>query len=157
MDGICFNWCQRIVTDNRLADLTTLEVGSYDVNGSVRALFTGSYLGVDDRDGPGVDVVADGCALPDIDDFYQVAISTETLEHVKRPWRFVAELGRVVGPGGWVILTTCDYGFPRHEFPGDYWRFSPEGLALLFEDAGLTVLEGMGLEGKRLFFLARKL
>ena len=25
------------------------------------------------------------------------------------------------------------FGFPRHEFPGDFWRFSPEALAVLFD------------------------
>lgn len=156
MDGICFNWVQHIVIENRLADLVTLEVGSYDVNGSVRPLFSDCF-GVDERDGPGVDLVADGCHLPFDDAAYQVAVSTETLEHVKRPWLFVSELARVIGRGGWVILTTCDYDFGRHDFPGDYWRFSPLGLSFLFTDAGLTITDSVCLDGSRLFYCGRKL
>jgi ubiquinone/menaquinone biosynthesis C-methylase UbiE len=157
MDGVCFNWVKRIVTDNGLTDLHTIELGAFDVNGSVAELFT-DRLAVDERDGLGVEFVADGCALPiEWDDSFEVAISTETLEHVKRPWLFINEMARVVGAGGWVIVTTCDYGFGRHDFPGDYWRFSPEGLTILFTDAGLTMVEATGLEGSRLFFAGRKL
>ena len=44
-----------------------LDVGSYDVNGSVRGLFVrarSGYVGVDMRNGPNVDVVAVSDALP---------------------------------------------------------------------------------------------
>src|SRR5271154_2830368 len=99
MDGVCFNWCKRIVTDNGLGDLHTIELGAFDVNGSVAELFT-DRLAVDERDGPGVEFVADGCALPaEWDDSFEVAISTETLEHVRRPWLFIQEMARVVSSG----------------------------------------------------------
>jgi len=46
-----------------------LEVGSYDVNGSVRPLFKNrqrfpSYTGIDMREGPGVDMVGVASDLP---------------------------------------------------------------------------------------------
>ncbi|MDB0050250.1 hypothetical protein N9F31_02215, partial [Pseudomonadales bacterium] len=45
-------------------DLAVLEIGSYDVNGSIRSLFNAqNYVGVDLVEGPGVDVVAGGQSL----------------------------------------------------------------------------------------------
>ena len=53
---------REIYKANRLAarGSTVLEVGSYDVNGSIRSVFEVSdYLGIDLVEGPGVDVVGD--------------------------------------------------------------------------------------------------
>jgi hypothetical protein len=158
MHGAVHDWVEKVVRENRLAALDTIEFGSYDVNGSVRDLFTGDYRGCDMRPGPGVDMMIDCEHIhkPGGPPF-SVAVSTDTLEHVRRPWLFVKSMARVIGPGGWVILTTCDYGFGRHDFPGDYWRFSPEGIDILLTDAGLTVIERDDRDGRTLFRLARKL
>ena len=62
--------------------LRVLEIGSADINGSIRSFFPGSdYTGVDLSAGPGVDVVASGheLALPDRD--VDLAISCECFEH----------------------------------------------------------------------------
>ena len=46
------------------SDVKILEIGSYDVNGSVRKYFLDSnYLGTDLIEGPSVDLVADGHLL----------------------------------------------------------------------------------------------
>ena len=75
-----------------------LEIGSYDVNGSVRPLVAvlkpREYIGVDLRPGPGVDVVCDACsgALADRYGRFDIVIATETLEHVQSWPRFVREM-----------------------------------------------------------------
>ena len=49
-------------------NLSILEIGSYDVNGTIRNLFASeNYVGVDLVEGPGVDVVAGGQSV-DFDD-----------------------------------------------------------------------------------------
>lgn len=59
-----------------------LEIGSYDVNGSVRELFPGStYCGVDLTPGEGVDVVADGHRVDHPNNSYDITISCECFEH----------------------------------------------------------------------------
>jgi hypothetical protein len=47
---------------------------------------------------------------------------------------------RVVKPGGWVCHTTCFIN-PIHGFPKDFWRFTPDALRLLAEDAGCIEIE----------------
>ena len=62
--------------------ITILEIGSYNVNGTIRSIFTNSikYIGVDVVKGPDVDVVYDGLNL-DIKDKFDLSISCECFEH----------------------------------------------------------------------------
>ena len=129
-------WVQQQVDAHELAQLPTLEVGSLDVNGSVRGLFNGSYLGVDMRAGPGVDVVATADKLPVEDASCEVVVSTEMLEHDPSFWLSLAEMRRVLRKGGHLILTTRGNGFGEHNEPSDYWRFMPAAMPRLLDMAG---------------------
>ena len=66
-----------------LRNARVLEVGSYDVNGTIRPLFAGarSYLGVDWRPGPGVDLVSLAHEIPLGVGPFQVVASASMLEH----------------------------------------------------------------------------
>lgn len=126
-----------------LAHRATLEVGSADVNGGIRALFD-TIVGADIVAARGVDYVVNaGEPLPFPDGTFEVVVSTEMLEHDLRPWRTLAEMRRVAFDGA-VLLLTCrgfdDSGsFPFHN-PPDRWRFSSEALRVLLEDAGWGVI-----------------
>lgn len=114
-----------------------LEVGSLNVNGSVRGCFEArAYVGVDMRDGPGVDIVATADALPFPDASFDVVVSTEMLEHDPAFWLSLAEMGRVLRPGGQLILTTRGNGFGEHREPQDFWRFMPDSMPRLLDLAG---------------------
>jgi len=64
------------------ANVSVLEVGSLDVNGTVRTFFDSSrYVGVDVAPGPCVDVVANGENLDYPDDSFDVTVSVECFEH----------------------------------------------------------------------------
>jgi SAM-dependent methyltransferase len=134
-------WVKAKIDEHELAG-DTLEVGSFDVNGSVRALFAGGeYIGVDMREGPGVDQVAEAKALPFDDGRFDVVVSTEMLEHDPTFWLSLPEMARVLKPGGHLVVTARSTGFPLHDFPSDYYRFSPEALAFLFGLTGLDAVE----------------
>lgn len=91
-----------------------LEVGSLDVNGSVRSQFPAAdpYVGIDLGFGSSVDVVASG------NDFgrtasFDAVVTTECLEH-DPGWRStLANIERVLRPGGLLVLTCATTG--RHE------------------------------------------
>lgn len=139
-------WMTKTVAEHGLAELDVLEVGSQDVNGTVRPLFTGPYLGVDIAPARGVDQVADAQDLSMFPDgMFDVVVSTEMLEHCPRPWVAVREMARVCSPGGFVVLTARGYDergcWEVHGYPHDFYRFSDRAMRLLAEDAGLTVLE----------------
>lgn len=130
----------RVVSDHALSDTPcVLEVGSYNVNGSVRHLFTEDYTGLDIRPGPGVDrVVAEGNLFYE-DQTFTVVVSTEMLEHCLRPWEMVKAMADVLWSGGWLILTCRGYDergcYPVHD-TRDLWRFTPGGLREMIAAAG---------------------
>lgn len=138
MHDSVLRWVQRTVAEHDLAMCSVLEVGSYDVNGSVRQFFHGPYTGIDTREGPGVDKVADAHDLPFGDNEFEVVVSTEMLEHDPAFWLSVPEMVRVLVPGGWLLVTARGIGFAQHDFPSDYWRFTPEAFRVLL--AGLDPL-----------------
>lgn len=132
-------WVGAAVEDFGLAAGRTLEVGSYDVNGSVRPLFTGEYVGIDHQHGPGVDEVMNGAAMSFPDASFDCVVSTSALEHDPAFWKTLAEVGRVLRPGGHFILTTVSLHFHIHNEP-DYWRFLPNTWPLLMEMAGCDMV-----------------
>ncbi len=61
------------------------------------------------RDNPGLDeahVIALDAPLPFADDSVDLVVSDMTFEHIDRPEHTVAELTRVLRPGGWICART---------------------------------------------------
>lgn len=136
-------WVAAQVVRWGLADKHVLEVGSLNVNGSVRPLFTGPYHGIDKQEGNGVDSIMDAERLTYWDNSFDVVLSTEMLEHVERPWRVLEEMERVCKPEGHLLVTCRGYdergAFPVHGYPDDIWRFSARSLWVMAMDAGWNV------------------
>jgi SAM-dependent methyltransferase len=86
------------------------------------------------------DAFYDGKTLPFEAATFDTVISTEVLEHTPDPAALVAEMARVVKPGGLVILTT-PFALRLHEEPYDFFRFTPHGLTSLADRCGLRVVE----------------
>ncbi|MBY0527684.1 MAG: class I SAM-dependent methyltransferase [Gemmataceae bacterium] len=122
-----------------------LEIGSYQVAGqeeiaNLRPLFPGkSFVGVDARPGAGVDFVADVERLPQPDASVGTVIAMNTFEHVRRFWRGFDEIHRVLRPDG-ALLVSCPFYFHVHDYPSDYWRFTPAALDLLLADYPTRIL-----------------
>ncbi len=51
-------------------------------------------------------VVADALQLPFSDNTFDCVVSSEVIEHIEKPEKFIAELFRCVKPGGSLIITT---------------------------------------------------
>ena len=63
-------------------DREVLEIGSLDINGTIRDFFVRcDYTGVDLQPGPGVDVVGEGQLLNFPDESFDVVVSAECFEH----------------------------------------------------------------------------
>ena len=115
-----------------------LDVGSLDVNGNYRRMIEGmgwDYLGLDIREGDNVDVVAPPYDYPFEDGEFDVVISGSTMEHVVKPWIWIRELARVTAPGGLVAILT-HHTFKFHEYPVDTFRYFPDGMKSIFDEAG---------------------
>jgi SAM-dependent methyltransferase len=83
-------------------------------------------------------VMADEYTIPVSDEAFDVVLSAQVIEHVRKPWVWMRELARVCRAGG-QIITIGPVSWPYHEAPIDCWRAYPEGMRALCEDAGLTV------------------
>jgi len=140
-------WVRRSLAPDEVEGSHVLEVGSYDVNGSVRpvieALAPASYTGVDRTAGPGVDLVCDVADLAYQLGYgsYDIVISTEMLEHVDDWQAAVRGVVSVARPDGLVLITTRSKGFPYHPFPVDNWRFSVDQMEAIMAAAGCDPLE----------------
>ena len=111
------NW----VGDRR--DLNVLEIGSLDINGSVRPIFTQyarTYLGIDPQSGPGVDYVCDA-SLFHTGPIWDVVVCAEVFEHTP-VWKEIVERahGNLV-EGGIFIATMAGEGRPPHSAIDGGW------------------------------------
>jgi SAM-dependent methyltransferase len=146
-NSYCIDFVNNLVGRRDVENKDVLELGSYDVNGTVRpyleSLKPASYVGVDIMAGPGVDVVCDAADL--LNHFrpatFDVVVTTEMLEHVRDWRRVIYNVKRVVKPGGLIVLTTRSRGFPLHDYPGDFWRYEPEDMRVIFADCELLKME----------------
>lgn len=87
-----------------------------------------------------VDVIADlNAPLPLADSSADVAVSISVLEHLRRPDRFLAEVARVLRPGGRLLLQV-PWQWMIHEAPHDYFRYSPFALRAMLEENGFEVV-----------------
>lgn len=92
-----------------------LEIGSHDVNGSIRKIFEGTvYLGVDLFEGPGVDLVASGHELYFPNGSFHLTISSECFEHNPFWKETFANMHRMTADSGLLVMTCASRGRLEH-------------------------------------------
>jgi len=99
-----------------IAGARVLEIGSYDVNGTIRGSFASAseYVGVDLTPGPGVDVVSYGHELDHPDESFDITLSGECFEHDPHWLRTFDNMVRLTRPGGLVAVSCASSGRPEH-------------------------------------------
>lgn len=115
-----------------------LEVGSRDINGSVRQFFYDAevYIGTDQEPGVGVDCVVNNKDL--YNKFgkdapcFDTIIACEVFEHDHQFWWTHWQILQLLRPRGYLIVTTPTFGFPLHRYPKDYWRFGEDAYREFF-------------------------
>lgn len=122
-----------------------------------RQRYTGVDLGIGDTSWnySSLDAIADLTAVPFRAGAFDAVVNIVTLEHVREPASVLAELARVLAPGGRLLLIV-PHEWEEHQQPHDYFRYTRYGLRYLLERAGLTCeIEPVGgffrLLSRRLF------
>lgn len=135
------------LADADKAALEIVDLGANSVDGiaSYRPLFNlpnWHYRGMDVVAGANVDIVlADPYRWVELGNAsIDVIVSGQTLEHIEFPWLTVAEVFRVLRPGGLACLIAPAAG-PEHRYPVDCWRIYPDGMRALARQAGLREVE----------------
>jgi len=109
--------------ENNIENKKILDVGSYDVNGTMKPIFEkGQYVGLDMEEGPNVDIVGVSHNIPFEKDEFDIVISSSCFEHDDMFWVSFQEMCRVLKPGGYMYVQAPSNG-PYHGWPGDNWRF----------------------------------
>lgn len=105
---------ERILTQPRPQKI--LEVGSYDILGTVRDLFADakSYIGADLIAGPGVEMVKSGHEIDLESNSLDLALSCECFEHNPYWLETFLNMIRMTRPGGLVVFTCASRGRLEH-------------------------------------------
>jgi SAM-dependent methyltransferase len=90
--------------------------------------------------------VCDLASIPVEDCRFDLVFCSQVLEHVPRPSEVIAELTRVLKPGGRLWLSAPLF-YDEHEQPYDFHRYTQFGLKHHLEGAGLEVEHLAWLEG----------
>ena len=158
----CIEFGQRNLKESEIKDKSIIEVGSYNVNGSLREMIQNmnpkSYLGVDMELGLGVDRICKADEL--IKEFgsesFDLVVSTEMLEHVENWKEIIHNLKNILKVGGTLLITTRSKGFPYHPYPIDMWRYEISDMQHIFSDYEIEVLESDQFE-PGVFMKAKKI
>lgn len=105
------------------------------------------YIGVDLDINPKAEHFIDfdsKTTLPD--NFCDLILSNQVLEHVDSPSGYLQEAYRILKPGGSIILTTHGYWF-YHPTPNDYWRWTSAGLRKTVEQENFSISSFFGIMG----------
>ena len=125
------------------------EFGSLQVEKQIgfadlRPLFPNKkYIGADMREGPGVDVVLNLHKIELPLESAGTVLILDTMEHVEFPRKAMGESHRILKSKGILIVTSVMY-FPIHEYPYDYWRFTPEGFKSLLKPFAFSFVDFSG-------------
>jgi SAM-dependent methyltransferase len=84
-----------------------------------------------------LDVIGDLHHLPFRSASFDACINVVTLEHVREPAAVVAEIARILKPGGRLLLV-APHEWEEHQQPHDYYRYTRYGLEYLLAKSDLT-------------------
>ncbi len=121
------------VAKEYILDGPIYEFGSLQVEGQVgfadlRPFFPGlEYIGADIREGIGVDKILNLHSIELLSESVGCVLCMDTLEHVEYPHIALEEIHRILKPDGITVISSV-MKFPIHDYPSDYWRFTPEGF-----------------------------
>lgn len=156
MNGATLIFCRK--TGFKRGD-KVLDVGSMDVNGTVRDNFlaAGEYVGIDMREGKCVDRVMKAEDLPNhfTPGYFDIVVSSNTLEHVEFWREAIRGMWTVLKTGGNICIVTPTKEKGRHGYPDDFWRWTKEEFEYVFKDQQILKSElvdprGVGIVAKKL-------
>lgn len=146
-DTSCIIFGVTNLTPKEVQGKSVLEVGSCDVNGSLRPVIElwkpKKYVGVDISPGPGVDLICDADNLERTfgKESFDLVVSTEMLEHIKDWKKVISNIKNVCKSGGIILITTRSYGRKYHGYPFDFWRFELSDMKQIFADCIIEKIE----------------
>ena len=127
---------------------STLEIGSYNVNGNCKSFKKNlglSYLGCDIKEGTDVDVICDITSGSNVKttfgkDLFDLVICMNVLEHVYRPINALENMCSLLSPTGYLLVVVLVV-WDLHDFPADFYRLNPDFFKIFASHNALRILE----------------
>jgi len=136
---------QKLQFEEPIYEFGSLKVPGQEGRSALRKLFPDKeYVGCDLGEGPGVDRILNLHKIELPDNSVSTVIILDVLEHVEFCRRAVKEIHRILRPGGVAIIASVMY-FPIHDYPSDYWRFTPAGFKSLLAPFSVSIIQSVGL------------
>ncbi len=114
----------------------------------LRPIFSNKeYIGCDMIECQGVDKILDLHAIDLPTESIGLVLCFDTLEHVERPRKALEEIHRILKPNGFAVISSV-MNFPIHDYPNDYWRFTPEAFKSILKPFSSSYV---GFQGNKNF------
>jgi SAM-dependent methyltransferase len=134
---------EKLAREHFQPEMRVLEIGPDQVPTTYQSIVGDGSIEwdtIDIKEHSGVKLkAASEYSFPIADDEYDIVLSGNVIEHVRRPWVWLREVVRVCRAGG-LVVTVTPVSWPYHPVPFDCWRIYPEGMKALYEEAGLEVI-----------------
>ena len=128
-----FSSNENLLASMNYNDGKTLVVGSKIYGECVdrRTLYTDA-IGLDMQSGDGVDIVHNlDAPIPEEYGKFDHVDCSSVLEHCKRPWLVAENIQQAMNPKA-TLYVQAPFVWRVHDYPGDYFRYTTESLAILF-------------------------
>jgi SAM-dependent methyltransferase len=129
-----------------ICEFGALQVAGQEGFADLRPLFPAKeYIGCDMREGLGVDKVINLHDIALTSESIGTVLCLDTLEHVEYPRSALEEIHRILKPEGVAIITSV-MNFQIHDYPDDYWRFTPEAFKSILKPFSSSFVGFAGIE-----------
>ena len=114
--------------------------GWRDISHLIDGKLVNQDLRYDDERRDNVDIYSPLDSIPVSDGYFDAVISIAVMEHVQDPCGVMAEMVRVLAPGG-VLVMSIPFMQPEHKYPTDFQRYTKDGIVELCTSHGLRIIE----------------
>lgn len=135
--GLTEHWCRVVMNREVKKFIESLDCSRLDVleiSGKRENIF--SFRSYRTADYPEYDV----CAGPLASESFDLVIAEQVFEHIRYPGRAAVHVLQMLRPGGVFVITT-PFLVKVHEAPIDCSRWTEDGIRILLETAGFSILK----------------
>ena len=93
----------------------------------------------------------------DFIDFFDVIYSNNVFEHLQNPFVAMKNINKMLKVNG-VVVTVVPFAARYHQSPGDYFRYTHQGLQAILSEAGEfeTLISGYDITKRRANYQGKK-
>lgn len=140
MDNSVYSFMKETLTEEYIFNKKILNVGSKGFQNNIKEHILNfkplKLIGIDIVNCQDVDIVTsvENMLIHFTECEFDLVLCNDVLEHIF-DWRTaINNIKKVCKIGGIIIITVPGIDFPRHEDPGDFWRFTAEDFKLIFKN-----------------------